>query len=159
MQHCLLRHLLNVCLVLAEVSSDQLEIGCQMPTLRKCCFLKQIANCRVERIMRSVTYYVDAPFIIMKKTLRCDTRSLDARPGRSLSLSGGYIQIQWSCPLFGLYSIWPVSVTRYDTGIMAIYLALTISSDITKTVRACESCQKALWNREIGNLSFQLKGT
>jgi hypothetical protein len=32
MQHCLLRHLLNVCLVLAEVSSDQLEIGCQMPT-------------------------------------------------------------------------------------------------------------------------------
>ncbi len=92
----------------------------------------------------------------MKKTLRCDARSLDTRPGHSLSLSGGYINIQLFCTLFGLYSFLPVSVTWYDTRIMAIYLALTIASDITKTARACESCQKALWNRQIEKLSFQL---
>jgi hypothetical protein len=45
---------------------------------------------------------------------------------------------------------------RYDTRIMAIYITLTISSDITKTARACESSQKALWNRQIGNLIFKL---
>jgi hypothetical protein len=59
-------------------------------------------------------------------------------------------------PFVGLHSIWPVSVMRYDTRIMAIYITLTISSDITKTARACESSQKALWNRQIGNLIFKL---